>query len=546
MKLIKFFITVSIISCLISCNEDNWLTEEPYSIFTPDNSYTTPDEIDIALVDLYSQVRNLLCRSDNAVIYQMISDITYGAINTKWSNNQIGTAIIPESNDVNNHWRYNYSIIANANTILSRITQVEYSSQSRKDAAIAEAKFFRAFSYRNLVNLFGGVPIVLEEVTASKRDFVRATKEEVVTQIIADLTDAVPHLPGADDVADGRITKGAANHLLTEIYIINKEYGKAVDAATEVIDNSGYQLMTNRFGKRKNEPGDVYWDLFRIGNQNRSSGNTESIWVSQFEYNVPGGGRNDRLAYWHSPGYWAIKMDDGVNAFPGPQSRFGGRSVGQTAPTDFLLNKVWTSPTDIRNSEYNIIRDIPVTNPASAYYGQMLIASGGAANITPRFWTAIFAKTVALNEVPENLIIDPVTGVTANGADSSFRDRYMMRLAETYLLRAEAYFLMGDQDKAADDINKVRERAHADPVSPGDVDLDYILDERTRELAFEELRLLTLYRTGKFIERMKLYNDVYNGTYDTNIIFDYNNVFPIPAPEIERNTEAVLEQNPGY
>lgn len=120
-------------------------------------------------------------------------------------------------------------------------------------------------------------------------------------------------------------------------------------------------------------------------------------------------------------------------------------------------------------------------------------------------------------------------------------DQYIFRLAETYLLRAEAHLLSGNAASAAADINTVRERSSATPVSAAEVTLDYILDERARELAWEELRLLTLMRTGKFVERVKKYNPI---TGDN--IGDHQNLWPIPYREIETNIEAELEQNPGY
>jgi hypothetical protein len=119
-----------------------------------------------------------------------------------------------------------------------------------------------------------------------------------------------------------------------------------------------------------------------------------------------------------------------------------------------------------------------------------------------------------------------------------------MRLAETYLLRAEAYLLKSDKQKAADDINVIRNRAKATPVIAGDVTIDLILDERARELYGEEFRVSTLMRMGKLVE----YLNKYNGTIKQKgyTIADYKNKMPIPRSEIEANKGAVLEQNQGY
>ena len=87
----------------------------------------------------------------------------------------------------------------------------------------------------------------------------------------------------------------------------------------------------------------------------------------------------------------------------------------------------------------------------------------------------------------------------------------------------------------------VRGRVNAAPVAPANVDIDYILDERARELCWEEIRLLTLMRLGKLVERVRKYNHV---TQDN--ILDHQNLWPIPSGEIETNSEAELVQNPGY
>ncbi len=554
MKNLKYILTIILVTALglVSCDEEAWLKEQPYSFYSPENSYSTPEGIDQAVVQLYENVATTLYRGNGEynIAFMYTTDVGYDALATNHALNSWSDAINPETDAVSFFWKNMYSIIFNANTILNRIQEVEYNNEERRVQSIAEAKFFRAFAYKYLNRLYGGVPLVLEEISSPRRDFVRASNQEIIDQIIMDLTEAVVDLPNTDEVADGRITKGAANHLLSEIYIVNGEYNKAVAAATEVIDNSGYALMTSRFGSRISEPGDVYWDLFRRGNQNRGSGNTEGIWVMQYEYNVTGGGDGDQMPRFILPNYKNLKTDDGQNAFLGPMNQMGGRGIGWWAASDYMLNQVWaSSANDMRNSQYNIIRDIQVNNPSSAYFGQMLIADGTISNYNNkynRFWSALFVKAGPINNFPEEVIQDPATGVTTGSANHSFRDRYIMRLAETYLLRAEAYLMLGDQGNAAADINVVRDRSNADPVAAVDVDFDYILDERARELFLEEHRLLTLYRMNKQLERIRVHNPMYNGTYADNQILEHQNLWPIPASEIQKNTEAVLAQNPGY
>ena len=95
--------------------------------------------------------------------------------------------------------------------------------------------------------------------------------------------------------------------------------------------------------------------------------------------------------------------------------------------------------------------------------------------------------------------------------------------------------------QAAADINTVRSRVSATPVAPGQVTIDYILDERARELSLEEDRRITLSRTGKLVERVRRYN-AHNGPQ----IQDFHALWPVPISEIDANINANLEQNPGY
>lgn len=538
-----------------SCNEDKFLEEEVFDFYSADNSFRTATQFNAAVTKLYEDTDfwTIWGALNSMFIYQYTSDVAYGAIRENIGLNSYNNALIPESANVRNMWWRFYEVIAKANVILSRIDgeNTEFDSEAQRNALKAEASFFRAFLYRNLATQYGGVPLSLEEYTEPKRDFTRATQAEVYAQCIADLEFAAANLPGVGDLGDEvRLTKAAANHLLTELYIIVGDYDSAIASASSVINDPNYALMTERFGSRMNEPGDVYWDLFRRGNQNRSSGNTEAIWVAQYEYQATGGGRGSIITQFFGPQYYTLQGPDGVNLFLGPTTQNGGRGIGWFAPSDYLLNDIWTdSLGDLRNSDYNIIRDLVVDNTESAYFGQKMIENDliSSANLYNRQWTAIFSKTTVINNFPEELFVDATTGEVTRNASSTFRDHYHMRLAETYLLRAEAYLGNGNTTAAAEDINVIRARANASLITSADVDIDFILDERARELHMEEYRLLTLKRTGKLIERVRAHHPFYNGKYESgSSIEDYHALWPIPQQEIERNTEAVLEQNPGY
>lgn len=555
MKKILFIYSL-ILMVTISCNEPDWLAEEPYDFYSANDSYSTEDQFNAAVARLYEKVEPYYTfwppYLGNAFFYT--SDIAYDAISVTHQLNSYEDKLIPEADMVSTYWQRLYSNIYDANVIISRIDgeNTQFSSEKSRNTLKAEAMFFRAYNYRFLNILFGGVPMVTEEIRAPKRDFVRASEQEIWDLVASDLLFAEENLPDVTELQeDGRLTKAAARHLLTEVYISKGEFDKAIEKASAVIDNSSYALMKTRFGSRQNEEGDVYWDLFRRGNQNRlSSGNTESIWVKQYEYQIEGGGQDYRLTWVYVPNYALLKDEDGKSLFIGPTSQNGGDGGGWGVATDYLLHEVWSSSqNDVRNSTNNIIRDIKADNPDSKYYGQYIVESGAInsfPNALSRWWSAIFAKTTPINNFPDEVILDKSTGLVSGGAAFTYRDHYIFRLAETYLLRAEAYLGKGDLANAARDINLVRERSNAVPVSPSEVDIDYILDERARELHFETPRLLTLMRLGKLAEKVKERDPMHNGKYANHGVSEKHNRWPIPQSEIERNTEAVLEQNPGY
>ncbi|KAA6318875.1 RagB/SusD family nutrient uptake outer membrane protein [termite gut metagenome] len=208
-----------------------------------------------------------------------------------------------------------------------------------------------------------------------------------------------------------------------------------------------------------------------------------------------------------------------------------------------------------------MIRDFLIDNEASPAFGKWFVADGYATRtVQYRLWYPFFMNVTG--DIPEELYAKDANGnpqmtafgehLVLNNTPATFRDLYVFRLAETYLLRAEAYLGKNNSSAAAADINVVRARAKAPLVDASNVDIEYLLDERLRELCFEELRLLTLCRMGKYVERTRRYNSTYifsDGTpYESSgtSMQEYHNLWPIPFSEIERNIDVKMEQNPGY
>ncbi len=555
MKYLYKLVIACFFCSLISCSK-SFLDEKPLDFASSSNSYLTISDFNASINNLYNLVRNEFYTSNenNPFDYIYGLDLVYdgqpqGA--QRFYDYSITTN--PSNTYLNLHWTNLYKIIAESNAVLSRLPS---SSVKGADAVLVEAKakFFRGFAYRTLAYLYGGVPLVLEEIEGIKTDFVRASRDEVYNQVIQDLVFAAANLPKINIAKDGEVSNLAAQHLLAEVYLATKRFNDAIAAASVVISDNNMALMQSRFGSQSTDPGDVYWDLFRPKNQNRASGNKEAIWVIQFETDLPGGSSSStsingsyRLERQHAPLIRDLSVG-GVSPFLWPVSDYtGGRGVGWALSTRYFSNMIWQSDfnNDMRNSNYNFVRTYTYNDPSKpAFYGKTISTENPPAGVTvpSRAFYAYQSKCTTPGKHPDGLFQDKSKLLLSSAAGGTYTDQYMFRLAETYLIRAEANLGANKLQEAADDLNKVRSRAKASDVSPAQVDINYILDERMRELGVEEKRRLTLARLGLVYERTV---NVAHSPVAANIQ-PYSNLWPIPQAEIERNKDAKLEQNPGY
>lgn len=540
---IHIILSVVLLFSINSC-QDDFLQERPPGSLSSDIVLTNKSGFENYLAALHYAARDELSKYDSFGWYinqVMGTDIACSGENAASNFRNWETYLTPATQCVERYWDWAYGdMLVKANTIIAYAGKQElnhiWSGEDEKNAIIAEAKFFRAYTHNFLANLYGGIPIVDTIYSSPKTDFVRNTREEVYQSARKDLEFASQWLPETvPPEKEGRIVKAAADHLLTEVYISLGEYDKAIESASRVINSGLYHLMTERFGSQKDMPGDVYSDLFKTGNQNRSSGNMESIYVWQYEDETPGGRGsqgNYLLRAW-APFLINVKDPDGKPGMIIVDSI--GRGVGWVRPTNYFLYNLWEDnwDNDIRNSPHNIRRTHYYNNPASEWFGKPVEKSHYAQQDT---FQMIYPT---LRKVEGELVWDAKGG----RAGWTYNDIMVYRLAETYLLRAEAYMYKGDLVKAAADINMVRARAQAKPVSPAEVTLDYILDERGRELITEEPRHRTLVRTGKLVERVRKYN-LREDARAT--IQEKHALWPIPQKAIDANFSAKLEQNPGY
>jgi hypothetical protein len=140
---------------------------------------------------------------------------------------------------------------------------------------------------------------------------------------------------------------------------------------------------------------------------------------------------------------------------------------------------------------------------------------------------------------------DPKSMFSSNGTVST-RDLIIARLAETYLMAAEAYYQLDNTQVAADRINEVRQRAGVADITSGDVNIDFILDERARELAGEYYRWFDLKRTGTLVERTVMYNkDIESADWFVGKGGELKILRPIPQDALDLN-RGEYPQNPAY
>ncbi len=527
--LYKVFIVMLVGILLFPSCDDDYLTETPRSFLAPENTFVNTKGFETAVTGLHIQVqREWGWAGGNGLTYMHFfvgTDICVSGNATPFYTvfESYGDDIDPSNGRLTGHWNYYYESIGNANLIIQAAENenVNWDYPEDKNRISAEAKFFRAYFYRCLIAFFGDVPLVKEVDKPFRLDYTRQPVSEVLDLMIEDLRFGAENLPELTDM-DGKLTMAAAQHMLAEAYLWKGENALAEQAAQAVIGSGNYELMTDRFGQRAGEPGDAYSDLFLEYNQNRAGGNLETIWAVQQEYLVNGGGgQNDGQNDWSRRG-WVPNYA----AVPGMvlADTLGGRGIGRLVPMQWWFDSFEAQ--DIRASEYNIKREYWYNDPTSDLFGQKVEITDEWKNLGrlyPSTTKFNYGKADDLNFL------------------SNLKDRYKIRLAETYLLLAEAQMLQQKTTEAAASINVVRARSNATPVDPADVDMDYILDERARELLGEKHRRFTLVRTGTLLERVRRLN-----VKSQDGIRDYHVHWPIPQTAIDANSGAVLEQNSGY
>lgn len=605
MKKIIGIIMVIILVVLLGpgCSEE-FLEPKPLSFYAPENTFLDVEGLNAALIACLRNARMEIYAGNcpPVVSENLFSDVAVDGTTDKTGPLQdLPAQMLPDANmsysdrtHLGDYWIEGYRRIKYANTVISRIDEPVWKSEAERNNILGKAYFHRARVYYRLTQQYGDVPLILHEIMEPKLDFYSCTRKSILRKCKKDLEFAAKWVQTeAEGAPIGDINKAAVNHLLTKVNLVLMDFDDAIASADAVINDGYHYLMTERFGIDKNDPShNIIWDLHQNANKNLPE-NGERIYnyVGSEELTEDGASVRIRVMRETVP-YWGgaakIKTPSGLNGTTDqPLGRMVGgapveidlvakygRGIGRCRMSPYSQFDVWDDPNDLRHAPGNwmTMEDLVYNNPYlkannDPYYGKNLqkySATGGIlCTDTIRSW---------YNWPHYKLYIpDP----TDNTPDGGYGNWYCYRLAETYLLRAEAYFWNDDLANAAKDVNEVRTRAGCAPYSAADINIGTILDERARELYYEEPRKTELTRIAfilaetskqcyngntysmdnfstdnfwydRVMEKNSFYRDNIVAPHYTYTAASWVVLWPIPANAINANSLGHINQNEGY
>lgn len=486
----------------LSACKKSFIDVTPMGQFLTENYYADQTQAFSALVGVYDPIRKNSGGFENIITMMNAGSddhfaggggATDGAGIQGFSNFTINANIVPAS-----FWNDHYQGVFRANTLLAKLPNTVM-EETLKARFVAESKALRALYYFNLVRIFKNVPLLIVPLSANDIYQVKqATPAEVYTQIEKDLTEAIAVLPPTVAVSTeaGRLSKGSAQALLGKVYLYQNKGALAAAQLAEVNGPTpggtsiyGYKLLTN------------FSSLWVFSNKF----NTESI----IEVGHSSAGNSD----W---GWWGSARDEGntINVMVGPRSY--SRPVGSTAPA---LPSGWSFNVFTQDF-YDAIKLDPRFG-ATVFDMKALETAGQASYIGGYQNTGYFLNKFLPRQS------DVRTGGGAQELNFQ-QNSYVIRLADTYLMEAEALGSTGTRAQALLDAVRARVGLVSVPVS-----LAAIKAERRLELAGEGHRFFDLVRWGDAAAKLS----------GRGFVTGKNEIFPIPFNELQGT---LLVQNPNY
>jgi len=550
-KIIKRLVQFSFVLILLlhsACN--NFLEEDPVSLATADSYYSTKDGLQDGLNGCYPYLRNYYGTEGIFFVTEVGTDINtnaYGGVKNHPSFNTYDQNLNSTSSFFTSFWDSFYKGINQCNTVVNRAPDVDGLSEEEKAQYAGEARFLRANYYFLLVQMWGDVHFTLEETSGVETEAYRTPVETVYNEgILPDLEYAVAHLPDpvTNSVDFGRPNKATAEALLARVQLTLENWSEAEQYANNVINNYNYSLV----------PLDELWDYY---NQD----NAEIIWSVQYGTDPLVNGQGNQS---HNYFVWDYTRNPAME-----RDMENGRPYQRCMPTNYYLD-MWNPEADARFDAS--FKTVWIANKTGTINGHSVMPGDTAIKIvlhpvddeiqqnapywyidyngedvtkqsdklqiggdSRRLWPSFYKK-----------YYDPAR-IDMNDNNGT-RDFVAIRLAEMYLIAAEAAMNQNKNDQAAQMITKLRERAiipgkEAEmAVTSDDIDLDFILEERAKELGGECYRWYDLKRTGTLLERVRLYN-----VDAAPNIQEYHLLRPIPQTQIDRvSNPGDFPQNPGY
>lgn len=595
------------------CSED-FLKPDPLSFYEPEKTFTSISGLEAvqAMADRHLRTYwSYYNRQDLSLPISsdyMMSDLMVAA---KTDDGNIfadpATRLTPTNGFHNNNtnrldyfWYETYTGIKSANTIITYIDNVSMDEKTKKEF-LGRAYFHRSFRYLALCFQFKNVPLITKILQVPKLNYKSTKREAILDMITKDMENAVDWVPEQSEMKYvGMINKGACRQLLIKCYLAQGEWDKAIQQADALIGQSGYELMTEPFGNFVNPypetwniTRNVIWDLHRPSNKSIKA-NKEVILsmpnLPETTAAVAFNAMRNWLPWWNSSGIKAPDTKQGMIIYQQTNGNYRseydynralGRGIAHVRPTYFATHSLWyvngvNDETDLRHStevgNWVTMESLKYTDPSSKNFGENLRLyddDGNAlCNDTIRCWFDWPHYKYYYED--EIATANPANTNHAGGAG----DLYCYRLAETYLLRAEAKFYKGDIAGATADVNKIRERAQCSELY-ATVTIGDIVNERARELHMEEWRWAELSRisyslalsdksdewgntytvdklseSSYWFNRIEKYNNYYNKGTEVKgrkyTMAPHNIYMPIPQGQIDANRDGKLVQNPGY
>jgi hypothetical protein len=569
-----------------SCQKDI-LEEEPQSVLTP-AFLRTQQGVEAGTTGVYSGLRQIYGNDAAFFTTEAGTDLWTTGISASSGLSDYNNNDLTPVNDGSHSfiWTVCYTQINNANGVLQFGPEAQGIAPARIEQLIAQVKLLRAQYYFVLVQDFGDVPLMLSFVDAPTKNIVRAPMADVYTQIIKDLTESLAVI--ADKPAQpGRVTRATALHLLSKVYLTRatssakqaNDYASAAQYAKELIDNQtryglGLEADPATVFAEGNENGkEVIFNAqfntdatfsrlngFDYGGENIAAFNFRSRYdqLPNMERDI----NNGRPFARHVPTYFLENSYILRDAAGNPLE-----SDGTLRTTDTRYNKWFTTVYRVNKPGANSGSAQAVVGDTSAWYPGRQLSAAKLAQIAarrPAPYLVIQPNQYTTERFPTLNKFDSRNRTSVNGF--STRPNIIYRLAETYLVAAEANFYLNNLAQARDYINVVRRRAAASgratqmEITTAQVTIDFILEERARELCGEFTRWYDLKRTTTANGASQLLTRIRNtnitpalrsqggGVYGSNAainIKDFHVLRPIPQTEIDR-TSGLITQNPGY